>query len=65
MSLLIHRENQELIWNIINKNKTVNHFFQKIPEQDKYHWFQDIISEFYNKYKFQQIKSTQLKSINK
>lgn len=65
MSLLIHRENQELLWNIVNKNKVVHSFFQRIPEEDKYIWFQNIISEFYNKYKFQQIKPTQLTSINK
>lgn len=65
MSLLIHRENQELLWNIVNKNKVVNSFFQRIPEQDKYNWFQNIISEFYNKYRTYSISSNDLSSINK
>lgn len=65
MSLLIHRENQELLWNIVNKNKVVHNFFQRIPEQDKYNWFQNIISEFYNKYRTYSISSSDLSSINK
>lgn len=65
MSLLIHRENQELLWNIVNKNKVVHNFFQRIPEQDKYNWFQNIISEFYNKYRTYSISSNDLSSINK
>lgn len=65
MSLLIHRENQELLWNIVNKNKVVHSFFQRIPEQDKYNWFQNIISEFYNKYRTYSISSNDLSSINK
>lgn len=65
MSLLIHRENQELLWNIVNKNKVVHNFFQRIPEEDKYNWFQNIISEFYNKYRTYSISSNDLSSINK
>lgn len=65
MSLLIHRENQELLWNIINKNKVVHNFFQRIPEQDRYNWFQGIISEFYNKYRTYSISSNDLSNINK
>src|SRR6056300_456367 len=65
MSLLIHRENQELLWNIVNKNKVVHNFFQRIPEQDKYNWFQNIISEFYNKYRTYSISSNDLSNINK
>ena len=65
MSLLIHRENQELLWNIVNKNKVVHNFFQMIPEEDKYNWFQNIISEFYNKYRTYSISSSDLSSINK
>lgn len=65
MSLLIHRENQELLWNIVNKNKVVHNFFQRIPEEDKYNWFQNIISEFYNKYRTYSISSSDLSSINK
>lgn len=65
MSLLIHRENQELLWNIVNKNKVVHNFFQRIPEQDKYNWFQNIISDFYNKYRTYSISSNDLSTINK
>ena len=65
MSLLIHRENQELLWNIVNKNKVVHNFFQRIPEQDKYNWFQNIISDFYNKYRTYSISSNDLSNINK
>uniref|UniRef100_A0A6C0INR9 Uncharacterized protein n=1 Tax=viral metagenome TaxID=1070528 RepID=A0A6C0INR9_9ZZZZ len=65
MSLLVHKENQELLWTIANKNKAVTMFFQYIPQQDRYTWFQQIIGEFYNKYKTQQIGSQDLRSINR
>tara|TARA_B100000035_G_scaffold312685_1_gene324712 strand:+ start:7998 stop:8789 length:792 start_codon:yes stop_codon:yes gene_type:complete len=65
MSLFVHKENQTLLWKIVNNNKTIVSFFQQIQDQDKYNWFQNIISMFYEKYKFKNIEIQELSSINK
>ena len=65
MSLFVHKENQTLLWKIVNNNKTVVLFFQQLQDAEKYNWFQNIISMFYEKYKFKNIAMQELSSINK
>lgn len=46
MSLFVTRDNQTLLWNIVNKNQKINLVFNG-SEQDKQEWFKDIIREFH------------------
>ena len=65
MSLIIHKENQTLLWNTANNNKNIGTFFQYIQPVEQHNWFQNIISMFYNKYKFTTITINELSQINK
>ena len=46
MSLFVTRDNQTLLWNIVNKNQKINLVFNG-SEHDKQEWFKDIIREFH------------------
>jgi len=46
MSLFVTRDNQTLLWNIVNNNQKINLVFNG-SEQDKQEWFKDIIREFH------------------
>ena len=46
MSLFVTRDNQTLLWNIVNKNQKINLVFNG-SEYDKQEWFKDIIREFH------------------
>lgn len=65
MSLLVHKENQNLLWNIINKNKSIVRFFNSIPQQEQFTWFQNTMRTFYNKYQNQPVDVGQLSVINR
>lgn len=64
MALYVVKENQELLWNVINKNKSINEYFQYNIEK-KVDWFKDIIRIFYEKNKLQNISVQDLNKINK
>ena len=65
MSLLVHPENQQLIWDITNNNQFVVQFFQSNTHIKKEQWFRSIIEYFYNTYKGRQIDKTELNQLNK
>ena len=65
MSLLVHRENQNLLWNVINKNKIIVRFFNNISQQEQYSWFQNTMRTFHNKYQNQSVDVNQLSAINR
>lgn len=65
MSLLVHKENQNLLWNVINKNKIIVRFFNNISKQEQYSWFQNTMRTFHNKYQNQYVDVNQLSAINK
>ena len=65
MSLLVHPENQQLIWDITNNNPFVVQFFQSNTHIKKEQWFRAIMEHFYNTYKGRQIDKTELNQLNK
>ena len=65
MSLLVHPENQRLIWDIINNNPFVVQFFQTNVNIKKEQWFKSIMEHFYNTYNGRTIDKAELNQINK
>jgi hypothetical protein len=65
MSLLVHPENQQLIWDITNNNQFVVQFFQTNAHIKKEQWFRAVMEHFYNTYKGKQIDKTELNQLNK
>ena len=65
MSLLVHPENQQLIWNIINNNPFVIQFFQSNPDMNKENWFKSTMEHFYNLHRDKNIDKLQLNQLNK
>jgi len=65
MSLLVHPENQQLIWDITNNNPFVVQFFQSNTHIKKEQWFRAVMEHFYNTYKGKQIDKTELNQLNK
>lgn len=65
MSLLVHPENQQLIWDITNNNQFVVQFFQSNTHIKKEQWFRAVMEHFYNTYKGRQIDKTELNQLNK
>jgi len=63
MSLFVTRDNQTLLWNVINKNKKINNAFQG-EEEEKQEWFKDIIREFHQTGQ-EAYNIIQLKQLNK
>lgn len=65
MSLLVHPENQQLIWDITNNNPFVVQFFQSNTHIKKEQWFRSIMEHFYNTYKGRQIDKSELNQLNR
>jgi hypothetical protein len=65
MSLLVHPENQQLIWDITNNNQFVVQFFQNNTHIKKEQWFRAVMEHFYNTYKGKQIDKNELNQLNK
>ena len=65
MALYVVKENQELLWNIINNNTFVQQYFAKVGVDKKPQWFRDIISKFYQQNNGQKMSIDDLHSINK
>jgi hypothetical protein len=65
MSLYIHEENQELLWNIINKNPQIQQYFLSYPPNIKENWFKQIILSFYEQNRNIIVSQEQLLDINK
>jgi hypothetical protein len=65
MSLYVVLENQELLWNVINKNQQVVQYFSQFYPAKMNEWFRIIIQSFYEKYKSQNITAIELNKINK
>lgn len=65
MALYVVPENQELLWNVIGKNKQIQQHFNNYTPNTKIEWFKNIIQTFYDKYKTENIKVSELNKINK
>jgi hypothetical protein len=65
MSLLVHPENQRLIWDIVNNNPFVIQFFQTNVHIKKEQWFKTIMEHFYNTYQGKSIDKNELNQLNK
>jgi len=63
MSLFVTRDNQTLLWNIVNKNQKINNVFNE-SEHDKQEWFKGIIREFHQSGN-EVYNMVQLKDLNK
>lgn len=65
MALYIVKENQEMLWNIINNNTFIQQYFTKVGVDRKPQWFRDIISKFYEQNSRQNMSINDLHNINK
>ncbi len=65
MSRYSSPQNQEMLWNIINKNEIIEQHFTYKSLEYKHNWFKTIIRMFYEKYNGQQITTPILTTINK
>lgn len=63
MSLFINNENQNLLWNIINKTDVFKHVFYSGSPNNPNIWFRNIIQKFYSEYPF--IQKNDLNDLNK
>lgn len=61
MSLFIQRDNQQLLWTIINKNNKINNYFDN--ETEKEDWFKSMIGYFHEN-NDEAYNPVQLKSMN-
>jgi len=65
MSLLVHPENQQLIWTIINSNPFVIQHFQTNSQIKVEDWFKTTMEYFYNLHKDRVIDKNDLNQLNK
>ena len=65
MSLYVVPANQEMLWNVINKNVYIQQYFEKFSQETQHQWFQTIIRYFYEKYKSTTITVNDLHIINR
>ena len=65
MSLYVTNKNQDLLWNVINKNKQITSYFNQSPNENINEWFKTIIRVFYDKNHNKNLNMTELNKINK
>jgi hypothetical protein len=65
MSLFVHPENQELLWNIVNQNPYLVSMLSNQTMEQKQKWFKSIIEMFYNLNSHTNLDKTQLNQLNK
>jgi hypothetical protein len=65
MALYVVQANQEMLWNVINKNAFIQQYFEKFSPETQHQWFQQIIRYFYEKYKSMNITVNDLHTINR
>ena len=65
MVYFISKENQNLLWNVIHNNSTIQIFLKNMSTDDKNNWFRSIIEQFYKKYGPVDLSFYQLRTINK
>lgn len=64
MSLFIHHENQEMLWNMINKTGLFIQVFGSDSPQSQ-DWFRNIIQDIYNQVQSKMLTLVDLKVLNK
>tara|TARA_B110000879_G_scaffold211233_1_gene303308 strand:+ start:401 stop:1183 length:783 start_codon:yes stop_codon:yes gene_type:complete len=65
MSLYVTDKNQDLLWNVINKNQQITSYFNRSTNENIYEWFKTIIRIFYDKNNNKKLDMTELNKINK
>lgn len=65
MSLYVTNKNQDLLWNVINKNKQITSYFNQSPNENINEWFKTIIRVFYDKNHNKNLNMSELNNINK
>jgi hypothetical protein len=63
MTLFISQKNQTLLWNVINKNETINNYFMFHPKKEE--WFKSILGFFYEKNYNRNLSKDDLLQLNK
>lgn len=64
MALYVHPENQQLLWDIMNKIQVVNEFFLPHSSSQKEQWFKSVIQMFYDRYKNHKLQINDLHKLN-
>uniref|UniRef100_A0A6C0I4K6 Uncharacterized protein n=1 Tax=viral metagenome TaxID=1070528 RepID=A0A6C0I4K6_9ZZZZ len=64
MNLYVHQENQQMLWDVMNKVHLIQSFFQSYPPDQKEKWFKSVIQMFYEKYSGKNITYVELQQIN-
>jgi len=65
MSLYVVPENQELLWNVINKNMYIQQYFATMTPDKQHEWFRTTIRMFYDKHRGKNITVSELDQINR
>jgi len=65
MSLYITKENQDILWNAINRNQYIRQFLDNLSAPKRNTWFRDIIQHIYSSIQNQKINIQELNEINK
>lgn len=65
MSLFIHNENQNLLWNIISKSEPFTRFFNRNNQYNPNIWFRNIIQKFYQENNSKQFTKDGLNQLNR
>ena len=65
MSLYVVPENQELLWNVINKNLYIQQYFASARPDKQHEWFRSIIRSFYDKNRDKNITVSELDQMNR
>jgi len=64
MNLYVHQENQQMLWDVMNKVHLIQSFFQGYPPEQKEKWFKSVIQMFYEKYNGKNVTYVELQQIN-
>ena len=65
MALYISRQNQETLWNVIHKNKSMSIELSRFNHEDKIKWFQSIIEKFYKENQYNNLNQNDINLLNK
>lgn len=65
MSLFVHSENQNLLWNIIKKTDHFVKVFYNGSQYDSNEWFKIIIAKFFDENKYRNLDNNELLNLNR
>jgi hypothetical protein len=65
MSLYVHPDNQQLLWNLISSNQLLSNLFVNHSPYQKEQFFRNVIETFYEQHKNKEIDKMQLQQLNR